>query len=125
EAIDDARRTGLERKYGAGLMAIRGDILYRLGRWDEAAEVTRAALDVETEPSKLIFLLATRAVLLAARGDRPALADALRLAEELGPSDVDPDVHAYHLGAVAEEALLLDRPADAMRAIEEALAQFA
>jgi DNA-binding NarL/FixJ family response regulator len=124
-ALDDARRVGLERKYGAGLRAIRGDILFRLGRWDEADEVTQAALDVETEPSKLIFLLAIRSVLLAARGDQEGLMEAIEVSRELAASDVDPDVLAYHFGAVAEAALSQDRPADAMRAIEEALAQFA
>jgi ATP/maltotriose-dependent transcriptional regulator MalT len=124
-ALDDSRRTGLERKYGAGLRAIRGDVLFRLGRWDEAADVTRTALDLETEPSKLIFLLAIRAVLLAARGDQNGLAEALAASAELVTRDVDPDVRAYHLGAVAEEALLLDRPADAMRAVEEAFALYA
>jgi ATP/maltotriose-dependent transcriptional regulator MalT len=124
-ALDDARRTGLERKYGAGLMATRGEILFRLGRWDEADEATQTALDIETEPSKLIFLLAIRSELLAARGEQAPLAEALRVAGELAASDVDPDVQAYHLTAVAEEALLLDRPADAMRAIEEALSQYA
>ena len=124
-ALADAQRTGLDRKYGAGLRAIRGDVLFRLGRWDEAAEVTRTALDVETEPSKLIFLLAIRAVLLAARGDLAGLADAIHASDELVTRDVDPDVRAYYLGAVAEQALLLDRPADAMRAVEEALALYA
>jgi ATP/maltotriose-dependent transcriptional regulator MalT len=125
EAIGDAKRTGLERKYGAGLMAIRGEVLFRLGRWDEAADVTRAALDIETEPSTLIFLLAIRSLLLAARGEQTALAEAIKVAGELAASDVDPDVLAYHRWAVAEEALLLDRPADAMRAIEEALSLYA
>ena len=124
-ATADAQRTGLDRKYGAGLRAIRGDVLFRLGRWDEAAEVTRTALDVETEPSKLIFLLAIRAVLLAGRGDQPGLAEAIRASDELVSRDVDPDVRAYYLGAVAEQALLLDRPGDAMQAVEEALALYA
>jgi ATP/maltotriose-dependent transcriptional regulator MalT len=124
-ALTKAQTFGLDRKYGAGLRAIRGEVLYRLGRWDEAAEVTRVALDLETEPSKLIFLLAIRAILLANRGDQTGLAEALAASRELVTHDVDPDVRAYHLGAVAEEALLLDRPADAMRAVEEGLALYA
>ena len=125
KALANAQRMGLERKYGAGLRATRGEILFRLGRWDEAAEVTRAALDVETEPAKLIFLLAIRAVVLAGRGDQTGLTETLALARELATHDVDPDVRAYYLGAVAEEALLLDRPADAMQAIGEGLALYA
>jgi ATP/maltotriose-dependent transcriptional regulator MalT len=124
-AIANAQRMGLDRKYGAGLRATKGEALFRLGRWAEAAEVTRVALDQETEPSKLIFLLAIRAVILAGLGDQTGLADALAASRELVTHDVDPDVRAYYLGAVAEEALLLDRPADAMRAIEEALALYA
>ncbi|HEX5015359.1 MAG TPA: AAA family ATPase [Candidatus Limnocylindrales bacterium] len=125
EAIADAKRTGLERKYGAGLMAIRGEILYRLGRWQEAADVTKAALELETEAARLIFLLSIRSLLLAARGEQIALSEALKLASDLPASDIDPDVRAYHLWAIAEEALLLDRPADAMRAVEEAFGLFA
>jgi ATP/maltotriose-dependent transcriptional regulator MalT len=124
-ALADAQRTGLDGKYGVSLRAIRGDLLYRLGQWDEAAEVTRTGLDIETEPSKLIFLLGIRGVLLAARGDQPGLAETLRASAELVTRDVDPDVRVYYLLAVAEEALLLDRPADAMKAIEEALALYA
>jgi DNA-binding NarL/FixJ family response regulator len=124
EALADARQTGLERKHGAELRAIRGDILFRLGRWDEASEVTHAAIEGEAESAKLVFPLAVRCNLLAARGDQPALAEALRLSTTLITSDVDPDYRAYHLAAVAQEALLLDRPADAMRAMREALDQF-
>ena len=64
-------------------------------------------------------------MLLAARGDQPGLAEAIRASDELVTRDVDPDVRAYYLGAVAEQALLLDRPGDAMRAVEEALALYA
>jgi ATP/maltotriose-dependent transcriptional regulator MalT len=122
--IADAKRVGLDAKYGAGLRATRGEVLYRLGRWDEADEVTRVGLDLETEPSKRIFLLAIRAILLGARGDQTRLAEALAESHELVTHDVDPDVRAYYMGAVAEEQLLLDRPADAMRTIEEALALY-
>ncbi|MFL5769295.1 MAG: helix-turn-helix transcriptional regulator [Chloroflexota bacterium] len=124
-ALADAESTGLDSKYGAGLRAIRGEVLFRLGRWDEASDITRTALDIETEPSKLIYLLAIRAILLAARGDQQLLAETMAASTELVTRDVDPDVRAYHLMAIAEEALLLDRPADAMRSIEEALALFA
>jgi tetratricopeptide (TPR) repeat protein len=109
-ALADAQRTGLDRKYGAGLRAIRGDVLFRLGRWDEAAEVTRTALDGETEPSKRSSCSRSgpcssrpRRSAGTGRGD-PRVGRA-------GHHDVDPDVRAYYLGAVAEQACCSTAPA--------------
>jgi tetratricopeptide (TPR) repeat protein len=42
-ALEDARRVGLELRFGAGLRASAGDILVRSGRWDEADRMTRDA----------------------------------------------------------------------------------
>ena len=42
--VEAARTEGLQRRYGMDLAALEGDVLTRLGRWDEAAEVMDAAL---------------------------------------------------------------------------------
>ena len=77
------------------------------------------------DTSSAIYLLATRIMFLTARGEFEAAAAELATAEELATGDIDPDVQAYLLQATAEAALAGARPADALRAVEAALAQFA
>ena len=125
DGLTTATRVGLERRYGAGLRASAGDILMRSGRWDEADLMTAAGRDGGDDTSSAIYLRATRVMFLAARGDFEAAAIELAAAEALATGDIDPDVHAYLLQATAEAALADGRPADALRAVEGALAQFA
>jgi DNA-binding CsgD family transcriptional regulator/tetratricopeptide (TPR) repeat protein len=125
DALDTARRVGLERRYGASLRASAGDILHRAGRWEEADAVTRAGLDLDEDVSGWIYLQATRAQILAARGEREAAAEALADAGRVAGPDIDADIRAYLLQATAEAAALDDRPVDALRAVEEGLAEFA
>ena len=125
DGIETARRIGLERRYGAGFLASAGDILHRSGRWDEADALTREGIDLDVDPSGSIYLQATRAMILAARGDRAGVTEALASADRLAEGDIDPDVQAYLLQARAEAALIEGRPADALRAIQEALEAFA
>src|ERR1044072_3283019 len=42
--VEAARKEGLQRRYGMDLAALEGDVLTRVGRWDEAAEVMDAGL---------------------------------------------------------------------------------
>jgi DNA-binding CsgD family transcriptional regulator/tetratricopeptide (TPR) repeat protein len=125
DGLETARRVGLERRYAAGLRASAGDILHRAGRWDEADEVTQAGLDFDEDVSGWIYLQATRALFLAARGERDRAQEALTAAGRLATPDIDADVRAYLLGATAEAAGLDGRPADALRAVEDGLAEFA
>jgi DNA-binding CsgD family transcriptional regulator/tetratricopeptide (TPR) repeat protein len=125
DGLETARRVGLERRYAAGLRASAGDILHRAGRWDEADEVTRAGLELDEDVSGWIYLQATRALFLAARGERDRAQEALTAAGRLATPDIDADVRAYLLGATAEAAGLDGRPADALRAVEDGLAEFA
>ncbi|HSL33581.1 MAG TPA: AAA family ATPase, partial [Candidatus Limnocylindrales bacterium] len=126
EGLETARRVGLQRRFGAGLRAAAGDILHRSGRWVEADRVTREGIDLETDSSGSIYLRATRAMFLSARGELDAAAEDLAAADALaGAGDVDPDVQAYLLQAHAELDLVSGRPADALRSIEEAIAQYA
>ena len=124
-AIETARRVGLERRYAAGLRASAGDILHRSGRWDEADEMTQAGLEYEGDVSGWIYLMATRAMFQAARGEREQAAESLAAAGRLATPDIDADVRAYLLQATAEAAVLDDRPVDALRAVENGLAEYA
>jgi DNA-binding CsgD family transcriptional regulator len=126
EGLETARRVGLQRRFGANLRATAGDILHRSGRWDEADRITREGIDLDIDSSGSIYLRATRAMFLSARGELDAAAEDLAAADGLaGDGDVDPDVRAYLLQAHAELDLVAGRPAEALRSIEEALAQYA
>ena len=124
DGLETARRVGLERRYAAGLRASAGDILYRSGRWDEADEMTKGGLDFDEDVSGWIYLQATRALFFAARGEHDLAGEALDAAGRLTTPDIDADVRAYVLGATAEVAALDDRSADALRAVEDGLAEF-
>jgi len=125
DGLTTAARVGLERRFGAGMRASAGDILMRSGRWDEADLMTAAGGDGGDDTSSAIYLRATRVMFLTARGQFEAAATTLAAAEALATGDIDPDVHAYLLQATAEGALADGRPADALRAVEAALAEFA
>ena len=81
------------------------------------------ALD-DGDLSGTLYLRATRVLMLAARGDRAALADELAALEQAAEGDFVPDVRAYVLQARAEAMLLDGRPSDALEAIEAALKEF-
>ena len=87
--------------------------------------MTAVGRDGGDDTSSAIYLRATRVMFLTARGQSEAAATELAGAEELATGDIDPDVQAYLLQATAEAALADGRPADALRAVEAALAQFA
>jgi DNA-binding CsgD family transcriptional regulator/tetratricopeptide (TPR) repeat protein len=125
EGLDNAKRVGLLLRFGAGLRASAGDILLRLGRWDDADRITREGLDFDADASGSLYLRATRVMFLAARGQKDEMTAELEIMNRLADSDIDPDVRAYVLQARAEAALLEGQPADALRAVEDALAQFA
>ena len=87
--------------------------------------MTRRASSSKTRSGR-IYLQATR-VMFSGRTGRtesgPRRAWPERPRSPRG--DIDPDVHAYLLQATAEAALLDGRPIDALRAVEDGLAEFA
>ncbi len=126
DGLEAARRVGLELRFGAGLRASASDILLRCGRWDEADRITREGLDLDVDDrSGSIYLRATRAILLAVRGDRDALGPELEAVTAAAAGDIDPDVRAYTLQARAEAAVLDGQPGEALEAVERALEEFA
>src|SRR5439155_9426698 len=52
-AVDQARRDGLEVAYGNALLGNIAEVLFRAGRWDEAREAIRTAL--EWSPDAVAF----------------------------------------------------------------------
>jgi DNA-binding CsgD family transcriptional regulator/tetratricopeptide (TPR) repeat protein len=122
EAMDGreaTRESGLERRYGMDTAALVGDVLLRLGRWDEADEITREGLALDQQELGTIYLGAVRSRLMALRGDA---APAHRRLELIDRSSLDPDVAAFVAAVRAETALVAGRPRDASAAVEEGLA---
>jgi DNA-binding CsgD family transcriptional regulator/tetratricopeptide (TPR) repeat protein len=113
--LAEARRTGLERRYGLDLSALAGDILLRQGRWDEADEVTGAALGLVPARAGTMYLRTIRGRLEAWRGevDRAGA----RLAD-LETGGADADQIADLAISKAETALAAGHPDHAAAAIE-------
>jgi DNA-binding CsgD family transcriptional regulator/tetratricopeptide (TPR) repeat protein len=115
-----ARRVGLERRFGFDLAALAGDVLLRLGRWDEADVATSEGLRLDRAGRGSAFLSAVRGRLEALRGELASAGRRLDIADELGAGD-DPDTSAYVACGRAELELARDRPADALAAVERAI----
>ena len=70
EGLEIARAAGLERTFGAFLAGNAAASLYHLGRWEEAARLTDAHLELgDEEDLNTVTLGGARAVLDAGRGD--------------------------------------------------------
>jgi len=113
-----ARATGLERRYGLDLAALAGDVLFRLGRWDEADAVTTDGLALDQRGLGTTYLAAVRARLVAARGD--ATEAARRLAAIDLPA-LEPDVAAFVAAVEAEANLATGDASGALTAAERGM----
>jgi DNA-binding CsgD family transcriptional regulator/tetratricopeptide (TPR) repeat protein len=114
-----ARDAGLERRFGMDLAALAADVLFRLGRWDEAHGAVEDGLALDQRAVGTTYLAAVRARLLAARGDVGAADEALATIDR---SALDPDVAAFVGQARGETALTAGRLAEALAAANEGLA---
>jgi DNA-binding CsgD family transcriptional regulator len=121
EAIEGARRGGLERRYGMDLAALRGDILSRLGRWDEADAITAAGVALDQRRIGSPYLAVVRSRLMARRG---RIADARQRIAAIDRRGLEPDLAVLLAATVAEIDLLDDRPDGALATVEEALPGF-
>jgi DNA-binding CsgD family transcriptional regulator/tetratricopeptide (TPR) repeat protein len=114
-----AREAGLERRFGMDLAALVADVLFRLGRWDEAGVAIDEGLALDQRAVGTTYLAAVRARLLAGRGAHREAEEALATIDR---SALDPDVAAFVGVARAETALSVGRPAEALAAAIEGLA---
>ena len=112
--VEAARTEGLQRRYGMDLAALEGDVLTRLGRWDDAGSVMDAGLALDPSGRGTIYLATARGRLEALRG---AVLDARRwfdTANELAQGQMDADLAGYLARARAETALLEEDAAAAL-----------
>ncbi len=119
---DIARAGGLERRYGMDLAALAGDVLIRLGRWDEAETATSEGLALDQRSRGTTYLAAVRARLQAGRG---ALEEAHRRLAAIDRTSLEPDIAAFIARVEAEAALNAGRPTDAVAAAERGLERLA
>ncbi|MEO5941592.1 MAG: LuxR C-terminal-related transcriptional regulator, partial [Candidatus Limnocylindrales bacterium] len=121
DAREAARAGGMERRFGMELAALHGDVLLRLGRWDEAETATAAGMALDPRGYRTAYLAVVRARLVARRG---APADARRLLDAIERDRLDPDL-AIFLAVVTSEVALLDgRPDDALATVADAIERF-
>jgi len=115
-----ARAGGLERRYGMDLAALAGDILIRLGRWDDADRATAEGLALDQRGQGSPYLAAVRSRLLARRG---SLAEAQRRLAAVDRRSLDPDTAVFLATVAAEVSLLERRPDAALADVDDALAR--
>jgi DNA-binding CsgD family transcriptional regulator/tetratricopeptide (TPR) repeat protein len=113
--VEAARTEGLQRRYGMDLAALEGDVLTRLGRWDEAAEVMDTGLALDPSGRGTIYLATARGRLEALRGDVVTARQWFSVADELAEGQIDADLAGYLARARAETALV---DGDAVAALE-------
>ena len=113
--VEAARTEGLQRRYGMDLAALEGDVLTRLGRWDEAATVMDAGIALDPSGRGTIYLATARGRLDALRGDVVTARRWFSFADELAEGQIDADLAGYLARARAETALV---DGDAVTALE-------
>jgi DNA-binding CsgD family transcriptional regulator len=101
DGLDQARRLGLTRSYGPLLAGNATEALVALGRWDQAEQVSRQALETAPSDAASVHLLVAEAVPLVAANPRYAApiyalglrveADRAELARARRPGQPAPD----------------------------------
>jgi DNA-binding CsgD family transcriptional regulator len=86
--IQQARRLGLVRSYGPGLAGNATDALVALGRWDQAEQVSRDALETTLSDAASVSLTLARAALELGRGDLDAAQARLQAVRRLLPAPI-------------------------------------
>jgi DNA-binding CsgD family transcriptional regulator/tetratricopeptide (TPR) repeat protein len=116
EGIDLSRRVGLAGDYGVSLQTNAADVLFGLGRWEEAAAVLHDAEDRNPIEMAAIDVHQCRAKLHVGRGSYDEAVEHLEAARRLMIKTVDPQYRAELRTREAELALWQGRPADARAA---------
>jgi DNA-binding CsgD family transcriptional regulator/tetratricopeptide (TPR) repeat protein len=119
--VEAARTEGLQRRYGMDLAALEGDVLTRLGRWDEAAEVMDAGLALDPAGSGTIYLATARGRLAALRGDVATARRWFTAADDLAEGQIDADLAGFLARARAEAALIEEDAALALEVCQAGL----
>jgi ATP/maltotriose-dependent transcriptional regulator MalT len=88
DGFQQARRLGLARSYGSLLAANATDALLALGRWDQAEQVSRQALEVAASDAVSAPLLLHRAALELGLGDLDAAQARLQAVWRLLPGSI-------------------------------------
>jgi tetratricopeptide (TPR) repeat protein len=106
DGLDEARRLGLARSYGPVLAANATEALVALGRWDQADQVSRQALEAVPSDAVSVHLPLVRAALELGRGDLDAAQARLQAMRRLLPGSIrGAQLAGPLLGGLAELAL--------------------
>jgi ATP/maltotriose-dependent transcriptional regulator MalT len=117
-----ARVEGLERRYGPDLAALEGDVLTRIGRWDEAEAVMRAAVALDPDGNGTTYLAIACARLHALRGSLDEARAWFARVDAMAGAHIDADLAGYLARARAELALGEGLPEDALAICRTGLA---
>jgi DNA-binding CsgD family transcriptional regulator len=116
EGIELSCRVGLAGDYGVSLQTTAADVLFRLGRWEEAAALLREAEDRNPIEMAAIDLHQVYAKLHVGRGFYGEAVEHLEAARRLMIKTVDPQYQAELRAREAELALWQERPSEARAA---------
>ncbi len=119
--VEAARTEGLQRRYGMDLAALEGDVLTRLGRWDEAADVMDAGLALDPAGRGTIYLATARGRLEGLRGDVATARRWFSAADDLAEGQIDADLAGFLARARAEAALIEEDAASALEVCQAGL----
>jgi DNA-binding CsgD family transcriptional regulator/tetratricopeptide (TPR) repeat protein len=116
EGIELSLRVGLAGDYGVSLQATAADVLFGLGRWDEAGALLHDAATFHPIEMAAIDLHQVSAKLSVGLGAFAAAVEHIEGARRMMTKTVDPQYQAELRAREAELALWLGRPADARAA---------
>ena len=117
-----ARQLGLHRGYGSYLLANAARLSLRLGRWDDAEEMAQQAVRFAAQAPAALRSQSVQSLLLTYRGDLDGAARHLEAVSRLAAQARDLQHGGVVAQARAELLLALEKPADALAVIDEALA---
>jgi DNA-binding CsgD family transcriptional regulator/tetratricopeptide (TPR) repeat protein len=126
DGLDEARRLGLARSYGPVLAANATEALVALGRWDQADQVSRQALEAVPSDAVSVHLPLVRAALELGRGDLDAAQARLQAMRRLLPGSIrGAQLAGPLLGGLVELALWRGDLDQAKQLVVEAVPQVA
>jgi DNA-binding CsgD family transcriptional regulator len=115
EGYEIARRLGVARTYGGGLLGHVAKALFDLGRWDEAAAAADEGLDLDPMGSAAIWLHVNRARVDTNQGRFDDAEEHLRQADELNAAGSGTDRYAAALASARVELASWQGQLDAVR----------